>query len=296
MTFLEAFTNYENEIKSTLKSANLKYQLQHIKSIKEYVNLEANIEDYTRTAYTAMRDALKAIGNSNNTINKKMIVFKSMLKFNLDEYDIDLSTQQDRNIKRVLSTKCLPKEVKHYNNLLTSQIEQVKTALGKYDITKDIQLRNKVMILLMLSTGVRRNECVNIKVSNIHLTDNTILLETTKTGQPRYIFVNDEFSALIGKLIKTIGKSEYLFVNYRTMERLDVEAVKTIFIRLSKDVGFTLSPHMLRHTYATESLNKGLDIHYLSLLMGHTNIKTTEIYLHSATDQIKKQALAHTYL
>ena len=83
-----------------------------------------------------------------------------------------------------------------------------------------------------------------------------------------------------------ISTSEFMFVNYKG-EQLTARSVQKIIKKVGEQIGLDLHPHMLRHTFATDLLNKGADIRMIQELLGHENLNTTQIYTHISNSHVK---------
>lgn len=201
---------------------------------------------------------------SNSTINKKILSLKVCLRFN-KVYNKDL--YEFKKLKEVKKTfDCLNKE--QILNLI-DYIEKSKTSL-----------QNKLILSLFLDSGCRLTELLNIKVSNINLELNYILLEKTKTSSERQIlFTNETKEKYLIPYLKLINSS-MLF-------NIKKDAIRSLFERTKKQLHFNkFHPHMLRHTYATILINNNTDLEFIRLTLGHTNLTTTQRYLHYTLDKM----------
>lgn len=200
----------------------------------------------------------------NQTINKTICDFKTMLNFAIKNKYIDKLNFEFTKLK-VNKTK----------------IESIKAN----DINKIIKCfetpkytdKNKLVFLLMLSTGIRTTELINIKTINVDIKKRIILLDYTKNGKQRSIFIKQELIPLIQKIYNK--NNVFLFSDEFGNQTTD-KAVRSFFKRIKKDLDIEiLSPHKLRHYYATSIYNNSLDIYLTSNLLGHSDIKMTQIYL-----------------
>ena len=173
-------------------------------------------------------------------------------------------------------------------NFEFSKLPEEKTTIAqisKNDIAKilyyfkkshKIENKSKLIFMLLLTTGIRTNELLNIKNSNIDLEHKKIYLDFTKSGKTRYIYLIDEIIDLVNEIK---SNNTYLF-NDHFGNQLSSNAIKCLFRRLKSELDISiLSPHKIRHYYATQIYKKSLDIYLVSNLLGHSDIKTTQIYL-----------------
>ncbi len=148
-------------------------------------------------------------------------------------------------------------------------------------------LEDKLIILLLYSTGIRVSELVNIKIKDIDLRDRSIRVYG-KGGKEREVFFNKETGRLLKRMIKGRDQDEYLLkgrkgkLNYVTVER----RLKRIALKagLKKKV----TPHILRHSFATFALSRGMDVREIQELLGHASLKTTQVYTHITRKRLKE--------
>ncbi len=151
-------------------------------------------------------------------------------------------------------------------------------------IEKTDNLKHKNMIALLYSSGLRRSELLNMKITDIDFERNVVIVRQGKGKKDRQTLLSDTFKLLLGKYISDYQPKEYLFegatgdkYSERSLERVVKESAKRVGI--SKHV----TPHTFRHSFATHLLENAVDIRYIQELLGHSSIKTTERYTHVAT-------------
>lgn len=200
----------------------------------------------------------------NETINKELVGLKTMLNLMIKLKYIDKLSFEFTRLKTEKPT--IPQINK----------EDLNRIIDYFNSSKKTPDANKLIFYLMLTTGIRTSEVLNIKNKNINLDEMYIYLDFTKTHHTRYIYINESIKEL---LIKVMNNNTYLF-NNDDGTQMTSNAIKMLFRHLRRDLKIeVLSPHKLRHYYATHLYEKSLDIHLVSKLLGHTSIKTTEIYL-----------------
>jgi integrase/recombinase XerC len=186
--------------------------------------------------------------------------------------------------------KTLPKFL--YQKELKQFIEQInqETDLGK---------RNYALILLLYSTGIRVSELVNIKVNDISITSNTIRV-IGKGNKEREVLINEYCIEIVHEYIATnreilLRKSKekdqgYLFIN-KNGTRLTDRGVRYILNQEVKKTAMNLkiTPHTLRHSFATHLLENGMDLKVLQELLGHQHLRTTQVYTYVTKDNLKEQ-------
>lgn len=186
----------------------------------------------------------------------------------------------------------LPKKEKklpryfEYNELLDLfEVPDINTPLGE---------RNRLILEMLYATGVRVGELVNIKVSDINLNDKKITI-LGKGNKERIVYYNDVTSKYLKKYLSeariklNINKSDYLFLNYRG-GKLTTRGVQDVLNKIITKTSLNkkISPHMLRHSFATHLLNEGCDLLSVQQLLGHSSLSATSIYTHVTTDRMKE--------
>jgi integrase/recombinase XerD len=142
------------------------------------------------------------------------------------------------------------------------------------------RLRDKVIISLLLDTGLRAKELLSLNKSDIDLENRSIRVRNSKNGEERIVFFTTRTADLIKKYLRN-HKNEKLF-------NISYQALYKLIKRIGKKVGLDLRPHLIRHTFATNAIKKGLPLPVVQKLLGHKDIKTTQIYLHLVNEDIKK--------
>ena len=199
----------------------------------------------------------------NETINKEIIGLRAILNHMIKNKYIDKLNFEFTKLK---TEKAIIPSIKK------EDLNRIINYMNNSKITN----KNKLIFYLMLTTGIRTNELLHIKNKNINIEEMTIYLEFTKTGHPRFIYINPSLKELI---LKVKNNYEFLFTDENN-NQMTSNGIKMFFRHLKEDVHVDiLSPHKLRHYYATNLYEKSLDIYLVSKLLGHTNIKTTQIYL-----------------
>lgn len=172
-------------------------------------------------------------------------------------------------------------------NMLTYAYKQYSVAMTQYQ--KEVTLRNIVVLELLFSTGMRVSEVSNLQISAVNFGDNTIRI-FGKGSKERIMCINDNLSKTISKYLTVRSrKTDYLLVN-RLGNRLSEQSIRYIVNDYANAVGAPLhiTPHMFRHTFATELHNEDVDIRYIQQFLGHSSISTTQIYTHISTSKTRE--------
>ncbi|NLC47908.1 MAG: tyrosine-type recombinase/integrase, partial [Tenericutes bacterium] len=176
--------------------------------------------------------------------------------------------------------KKLPKFI-YYNELLEIINEAGKT---KYNI------RDKLIIEMLYATGVRISELVNIKINDIDFNNRRIIV-LGKGNKERIVYYGEYADDILKIYLETLPSNNngYVFLNSKG-EKITDRGVRYIIDNIMKRLSIktNVSPHVLRHTFATDMLNNGCDIKVVQELLGHTSLRATEIYTHVTNESIKK--------
>ncbi len=154
--------------------------------------------------------------------------------------------------------------------------------------------RNSLIIELLYATGLRVSELVNIKIKNIDM-DNRIIKVLGKGSKERIVIYNNHTKLAMNRYLNDgyheFNKinSGYLILN-KNGNKLSERYVRVIIDKLVHQAGLNIkiSPHTLRHTFATDMLEEGADLMTVKELLGHESLNTTSIYTHVTNEQIRK--------
>ncbi len=178
---------------------------------------------------------------------------------------------------------------------------QVETLLNTPNIQTPLGLRDRAMFEVLYATGLRVSELVSLAVHHISLTDGVVRVVQGKGGKDRLIpmgaeaahwvstYLNESRSSLLGK-----RTSQALFVTSRAaaMTRQSFWLIVKKYALIA-GINAPLSPHVLRHAFATHLINHGADLRVVQLLLGHADISTTQIYTHVARERLKTLHAQH---
>ncbi len=186
----------------------------------------------------------------------------------------------------------MPRTARHLPDVLTN--DEVDAIIATFDLSLPDQARNRVIVEVLYGCGLRVSELVNLHLSNIY-PDDECLLVTGKGDKQRWVPINHTALHLTMQYIATIrshqrlrpGEEKYVFIN-RLGTHLSRNYVFMFLKEAVKKAGINkkISPHSLRHSFATELVTNGADLRAVQEMLGHEKINTTEIYTH----------LSHQYL
>ena len=161
------------------------------------------------------------------------------------------------------------------------------------DINTILGLRNACILELMYSTGIRVSELVSINMGDIDFYNNRIKI-LGKGNKERFVLFGSRCSDLLNKYIKESRsvlnkkRSESLFLN-KLGDKITTRSIENIVNDVVKEASlkFSISPHVLRHTFATHLLDNGADLNSVKELLGHENLNTTAIYTHISNERLR---------
>ncbi len=248
--------------------------------------LEKEELDYKKIEYSDVRFYLmylKKKCEKPSSINRKLSSIRSFYKYLLNKGYIHVNVfSHVHGLKR---EKMLPRYFEYHELEELFLVPDTSTSLGQRDL---------LILELLYATGVRVGELVSIKLSDIHLSDRTILI-LGKGNKERIVEFGEYAQDILEIYLKdgreklNIKASPYLFLNHQGGV-LTERGVRYILDRVIKKTTLSknISPHMLRHSFATHLLNEGCDLLSVQKLLGHESISSTQIYTHVTTDRLKE--------
>ncbi len=187
----------------------------------------------------------------------------------------------------------MPKIGRSLPQSLTEQ--DVDALLSAPKVSEPLGHRDRTMLEVLYATGVRVSELINLKMSQINLNQGVLRI-VGKGDRERLIPLGDEAQDWIREFIDgprgeilLERQTEYLFPTRRG-DRMTRQAFWHIIKRYAKKASISkkLSPHTVRHAFATHLLNNGADLRVVQLLLGHSDVSTTQIYTHVARERMKE--------
>ena len=274
----------------------LKYQKKYsdytIKSyendIIEYLNyINSEGINYKNVEYSDIRFYLMYLKDdkhdNNSSIDRKLSSLRGFYKYLANEGIV--SSNVFSLVNGPKKSKKLPRYFE-YNELEEMfLIPDVNNYLGQRDL---------LLLEMLYATGCRVGELVSIKVSDIDFSSRTILI-VGKGNKERFLNYGEYCEEILNKYLSdgyiSLNKSDsdYLFLN-NNCGVLTERGVRFILDKIIKQTGINknISPHMIRHSFATHLLNEGCDLMTVQKLLGHESIKATQIYTHVTTDRLKE--------
>ena len=253
----------------TIKSYSTDLKEFYEFSKKDTVNIEL-VRKYLRYLYEK--------NYSNRSISRKVSSLKSYFKYLEGEGIIK------DNFMRLISNPKLEKTLPNYLNY-----QDLEKLLNFPDRNNKYGLRDALILEMLYSSGIRVSELANMKLKDIDFKDKKILV-LGKGNKERYVYYGSKCDSLLKKYLDMDHMdSPYLFIGKRK-DRLNEREIRLIVTESAKKAGINIhvTPHTLRHTYATHMLNEGADLKSVGDLLGHESLSTTQIYTHISNERLRQ--------
>lgn len=216
-------------------------------------------------------------GLKSSSVNRKISTLKAFYTFLLKKKEIEASPMED--IVMAKQEKYLPVSM--------SEIE-VEKLLNSPDINISIERRDKAMIEMLYATGMRVSELVNLKLIDVDI-QRSVIKVLGKGSKERLIPYGEVAGDSLNLYLKDRTKSNIkeTFLSNRGTKITRGAFWQRIKIYLSREgLKNSISPHTLRHAFATHLLNRGADLRSVQILLGHSDLSTTQIYTHIAKQRL----------
>jgi len=254
-------------------------------SFSDFCEVVYDHADISSSNYSQIRSWIVSLVDdkvSNRSINRKISSLKSFYKYSQKIKAIEVNPLATH---KALKT---PKKVQ-----VPFSVKEVNLALSEIAIDDSFEaIRDKLIVELFYSTGMRRAELINLKVSSIDMSEKLVKV-LGKRNKERLI-------PLLPSIVKSLKdyiqnrsnldvKSDHLFLTQKgnkIYETLVYRVINNYFSKVSSKL--KKSPHILRHSFATHLLNEGADLNSVKELLGHSSLASTQVYTHNSLEQIKK--------
>jgi integrase/recombinase XerD len=233
-------------------------------------------ESLDRPALEAFVRSLRGDGLSSRSVARAVACLRGYYRFIAVETQQDASPADDLQAPRAWTS--LPRFL---------DLEEVDRLLAQPDVSKPRGLRDKALIEVLYATGLRVSELVSLRIQNLNF-DEGYLTCVGKGDKERLVPLGQEAATWVrryladGRPALLHGASPWLFVNARDGGPLS----RVGFWKVLKEYGIKagvsrdLSPHVLRHSFATHLLERGADLRAIQAMLGHADLSTTQIYTH----------------
>ena len=287
-----------------------------IKRFRRYLRLERSYSENTLDAYMRDIDKLRVFISKRDDSDRSLlnVTLEDLQEFLASLFDLGISPRSQARIISGLRTyyKFLmldgftendptellesPKQGEHLPEVLS--VEEVDAMLSAIDLSKPEGQRNHAIIEMLFSCGLRVSELVNLKLSNLYIDEGFIRI-FGKGSKERLVpisrrAIDDLRYWFIDRNALSIkpGEQDYVFLNRRGAH-LTRTMILIMIKKTAADAGIkkTVSPHTLRHSFATALLEGGADLRSIQAMLGHERIGTTEIYTHLDMSHIREDIL-----
>ena len=277
--YIEEFIDYLRFEKKYSENTISSYQID-LKKANNF--LEKNFSDLTKKDIQNYIQKLSKNENA-SSISRCISTLKSFYKF------LELNKYTKIN---PLTTITNPKTAKKLPKVLSE--EEINKLLD-INLKTDFDYRNKAMLELMYSSGLRVSELVNLTINDIDLNNASVRI-FGKGAKERIVPLDDYAIEALNNYILyhrtplfKHGENNYLFLNNHGT-KMTRQGFFKILEKIAKEKGIKseLSPHTLRHSFATHLLKHGADLRSIQELLGHSDISTTQIYTHITNERLQK--------
>lgn len=285
---------------------------EYITKFIEYLTFEKKYSDYTIASYEKdLNDYIKYL--KDNKLKYDKLEYKDVVDYiiflkgqKLEPTSVNRHLSSIRSFYKYLIDNKItssnpfklvrgPKKEKKLPNYL--QYEEFMDLINTCDDTP-LGVRNRMILELLFATGVRVSELVSIKLVDIDFKDRSIKI-TGKGKKDRIVYFNKVCQEVMSNYVINARqellkgkKNDYLIVNHlgnKITSRGVQDIIEKILIKSS--IKHKISPHTLRHTFATLLLKEGMDIREVQELLGHERLETTSIYTHVTNEELRKAYL-----
>ena len=281
---INSFLEYLSYEKKYSKHTVLAYKTD-LTAFKDFCITEFNQEEIEEVHYPQIRTWIVSLieqGISNRSINRKISSLKSFYKFLQKIEEIKINPLSKHKALKVQKKIQVPFSKEEVNTVINSIKEEVDF----------VSVRNKLIVELFYSTGVRRIELINLKEKDINYYDQAIKVLGKRNKERLIPLLPSVFETLKKylelKIAYTSNVEELLITEKgnKIYETLVYRIINLYFSKVSSKV--KKSPHILRHSFATHLLNQGADLNSVKELLGHSSLASTQVYTHNSLETIKK--------
>ncbi|MCF7910089.1 tyrosine-type recombinase/integrase [Candidatus Pacearchaeota archaeon] len=262
--------NNENYLKKLVDRCKLRgYSQQTIKSYS--YNVKRFLDFIEKSRLNLSKDNVKSYLLAQNvSVNSSRLQYASISFFFREILDKPFSLEEIPIKKK---EKSLPKVISK---------EKIKQII---ELTNN--LKHRLIIKILYSSGLRLQELIDLKRKDIDFEKKLIYVKKGKGKKDRTTLISEALKLdLLKYYSNNIFKTEYVFEGRNG--KYTKKSVQKVLDEAGKKINTKITPHMLRHSFATHLLEAGTDIRHIQKLLGHSNLKTTEIYTHVSTKDLSK--------
>lgn len=277
---------------------------QHIENFLSYIKIQKNYSDLTVKAYSIdlgqfeeylqnekiddiskidkriirmYISYLSQSGMKKRSLSRKVATLKSFFKFTVREKIIE------KNPMSLIKTPSFEKKLPVFIS-----VDVINGFLDSMNGAQFTDIRDRLIFEMLYATGMRSNELVSLDTEDVSISEMTVKIKHAKGGKERHVPFNNASKEILQSYL-TVRKSneDALFISVHG-HRLGNRDVRRIVKKRIADYSkiSNISPHTMRHTFATHMLNSGADIRVVQELLGHSSIGTTQIYTHTSIERL----------
>ncbi|MCR5705750.1 MAG: tyrosine-type recombinase/integrase [Acholeplasmatales bacterium] len=286
---IDSFKEYLESIKGYSPYTVVAY-INDINEFKNFIVSEKMARDLLHISERVCKNyhaSLNQSGEKATTVNRKMSSLRSFYSYLMREHEVDINYFDEISGDKI--EKRLPKVLKH---------DEIMLMINSIDKNTPLGFRNYCLIKTMYGTGLRVSELCSLEIKDIDFSREAIRVRGGKGNKDRDVllyqrllvdlkhYINNERITLLSK--GHDANLRILFLN-KNGGALTPRGVRVILNSIITKMGetFKITPHMLRHSFASAMLNNGADLRTVQELLGHENLSTTQIYTHVSEEKLK---------
>lgn len=256
------------------------------KTVKQYVRTCRKLSDLVGKPYTEMSAYdlryyladLKAKGNQNSSIENQRSYVSAFFQWMFTEEMIPRNP-----CAKISPIKCEEKVRLPFSAV---QMDALRSACNSE--------KERALIELLVSSGVRCEELTNLSIEDINIRERMVIVQNGKGGKGRKTFMSDVAADHIEKYLNERNDEHIVLFASKQGRKYTVGGIRNLIRKIGTRAGVdNTHPHRFRRTFATNLYKRGMDLHEIQRLMGHSDVKTTLEYIYTDDDQIK--AAYHKY-
>lgn len=290
------------------------------RSFLGYLTLQKGLSENTREAYGMDIDKLfdwLSAGRADGPLPLRRVTYETLQEFMAQVHDLGIAVRSQARLVSGIKQFFhylrvegylesdpselleVPRIGRHLPEVLS--VEEIDSIIGAIDLSTPEGIRNRAIIETLYDCGLRVSELVNLEISKVYMQEQYLLVDG-KGNKQRIVPMSEVAVERILEYMREArsrievkpGEENILFLNRRG-SRLTRQMIFTIIRRLAlqADIRKTISPHTLRHSFATHLLEGGANLRAIQQMLGHESISTTEIYLHLNPTLLRSQILLH---
>lgn len=279
-TLREAITRYRHVLEVTHRPESVKTYMSRLRFLQKEIGKEIILTDIS----LAMLETALAVYRKPRAANTTALAVTVWREFFTWCVDVELcSTNPASRLRAPRRTKWKPRAMSE-----EAVEELLKRVQSDIDSSDWRTIRNECMVRLLIVTGMRRAELASLEWETIDLYG-ALMTVTGKGGKQRLIPLNHTALAVLRQLQHCQGRSKGAVFAKEDGSRLHTYTINAIFRRwVQQGLGIQITPHVLRHTFATMLMERGASLDEVRDLLGHESLATTQVYVKTSLERLRK--------